>query len=111
MREWHAELGGFRLTARYRALLGLDLPDQRDSLGLVYQSLLREGDKAAGGSYYTPDRIVRAIADETYRHGARVLDPCCGTGTVPAGIRRQDGRSRRRSTERTSTPWPCAWRG
>ena len=55
-------------------------PIQRDALGLIYQSLLREGDKAAGGSYYTPDRIVRAIADETYRDGARVLDPCCGTG-------------------------------
>lgn len=80
LREWYGELGGFRLTARYRALLDLDLPDQRDALGLVYQSLLREGDKAAGGSYYTPDRIVRAIADETYRDGARVLDPCCGTG-------------------------------
>lgn len=80
LREWHAELGAFRPTARERALLGLELPEQRDALGLIYQSLLREGDKAAGGSYYTPDRIVREIADETWSAGSRVLDPCCGTG-------------------------------
>jgi SAM-dependent methyltransferase len=80
MREWHAELGGFRVTARHRALLAIDLPGQRDALGLAYQSLLLEGAKAAGGSYYTPDRIVKGIADDLYRPGARVLDPCCGTG-------------------------------
>jgi hypothetical protein len=80
MRAWHGELGGFPPDGRCRALIDRGLPGQRDALGLVYQSLLREGDKAAGGSYYTPDRIVDAITEERYRPGACVLDPCCGTG-------------------------------
>jgi SAM-dependent methyltransferase len=79
LRSWHADLGNFSLTDKYAPLLDFDLPSRRDVLGLVYQSLLREGEKAAGGSYYTPGRIVDDIAASACVDG-RVLDPCCGTG-------------------------------
>lgn len=80
--DWHAALGRFRFADEYVPLFSVDLPGQRDALGLVYQSLLREGEKARTGSYYTPDRIVDDIAE--YRAGGTkpglILDPCCGTG-------------------------------
>jgi len=80
LRLWHRELGHFRLSEEYNPLFGLDMPRQRDVLGLIYQSLIREGDKASSGSYYTPDRIVDDIAETVPGKGARILDPCCGTG-------------------------------
>jgi predicted RNA methylase len=76
---WYQELGRFRISKEYNTLLGIELPRQRDILGCIYQSLLREGDKAASGSYYTPDRIVNEIASMVSGN-SRVLDPCCGTG-------------------------------
>lgn len=77
--SWRRELGDFDVTGEHLSLLGLDLPSRRDVLGLVYQSLLREGEKAAGGSYYTPGGIVDDISASAPAPG-RVLDPCCGTG-------------------------------
>jgi tRNA1(Val) A37 N6-methylase TrmN6 len=77
--SWYEELGLFRISKEYNALLGIELPRQRDALGLIYQSLLREGDKAANGLYYTPDHIVNGIAS-IVPGNARILDPCCGTG-------------------------------
>ncbi|TFH43140.1 MAG: DNA-binding protein, partial [Chrysiogenales bacterium] len=50
---WHAALGRFTFTKEQLSLLDLYLPEQRDALGLIYQSLLREGRKARGGAYYT----------------------------------------------------------
>ncbi|OHD70608.1 MAG: hypothetical protein A2W19_03465 [Spirochaetes bacterium RBG_16_49_21] len=76
---WHAELGGFHLTDEYAPLMELDLLSQKDILGLIYQSLLVEGDKSRNGSYYTPQRIVKDIA-RTGSYESRILDPCCGTG-------------------------------
>ncbi|MBN2158411.1 MAG: N-6 DNA methylase [Spirochaetes bacterium] len=80
LRSWRRELGNFNLTGKYAELLSFNLPQQRDALGLIYQSLLREGDKAARGSYYTPGAVVDAIVFSSMAEGARVLDPCCGTG-------------------------------
>ncbi len=80
LRSWHGELGHFALSKEYNPLFGLDMPRQRDVLGLIYQSIIREGDKASSGSYYTPDRIVDDIAEAVPGKGARILDPCCGTG-------------------------------
>jgi tRNA1(Val) A37 N6-methylase TrmN6 len=76
---WHAELGGLRMSDSFSALAGIDLPSQEDVLGLIYQSLLSEGDKSLNGSYYTPSRIVAEMA-RTASYGQRILDPCCGTG-------------------------------
>jgi len=79
LKGWYEELGRFRISKEYNTLLGVELPRQRDILGLMYQSLLREGEKAASGSYYTPDHIVNEIASMASGN-VRVLDPCCGTG-------------------------------
>ncbi|MBP7736081.1 MAG: N-6 DNA methylase [Spirochaetes bacterium] len=80
LRSWHEELGSFDVTKEYNPLFSMDLPRQRDALGLVYQSLIREGDKARSGSYYTPDSIVDEIAESVPGRRAKILDPCCGTG-------------------------------
>lgn len=62
-------------------LLGEDLPDEPDILGLVYESYLSEGQRNEQGCYYTP----RSIASEMLEgmdlmDGAMLLDPCCGSG-------------------------------
>ncbi|MDR1269372.1 MAG: N-6 DNA methylase, partial [Planctomycetaceae bacterium] len=51
-----------------------------DCLGLLYQSLLTEGQKAAAGSYYTPSAVVREIVEEYATAQSTILDPACGTG-------------------------------
>ncbi|MDR0703791.1 MAG: N-6 DNA methylase [Planctomycetaceae bacterium] len=51
-----------------------------DVFGLLYQSLLTEGQKAAAGSYYTPSSIVREIVKEYSTAQSSILDPACGTG-------------------------------
>ncbi|HHV65264.1 MAG TPA: N-6 DNA methylase [Peptococcaceae bacterium] len=56
------------------------LPQERDVLGLIYQSLMREGRKASLGSYFTPPAIVDRMVRENFAPGQKVLDPCCGTG-------------------------------
>ncbi|MEG1740445.1 MAG: N-6 DNA methylase [Akkermansia sp.] len=55
--------------------------DEIDLLGLVYQSLKKEGDKNKGGSYYTPPPIVQEMVfDCDLTPHQIVLDPCCGSG-------------------------------
>jgi type I restriction-modification system DNA methylase subunit len=51
-----------------------------DILGLFYQTLLTEGQKAVAGSYYTPSSIVREIVKEYSTAQSHILDPACGTG-------------------------------
>ena len=63
MTEWRKDLPEFDLNA-YKELLIADLPKNGDVLGGIYQSLLLEGDKAQGGSYYTPDFLVNAITQQ-----------------------------------------------
>lgn len=69
----------FRLS-RYQSLLTLNLSPVNDILGLTYQSLSTEGNKAQVGSYYTPKRIVDEIVNELIKEHFLILDPCCGTG-------------------------------
>jgi predicted site-specific integrase-resolvase/SAM-dependent methyltransferase len=64
----------------YRDLLNLDLPQVKDIAGLVYQSLADEGDKAQGGSYYTPKLVVDEVVEKYIKPNLIILDPCCGTG-------------------------------
>lgn len=51
-----------------------------DFLGLLYQSLLSEGNKTKSGSYYTPQTIAGEMADEMCSRNDLILDPACGTG-------------------------------
>ena len=62
-------------------LLNFELPkNETDILGIIYQSLMSEGNKNKKGSYYTPPKIIKyflpLINDETV-----LYDPCCGTGS------------------------------
>ena len=62
-------------------LLKYNLPfDEPDILGIIYQSLLKEGKKNAKGSYYTPRNIVEKIVQKS-KPTDTILDPCCGTGS------------------------------
>lgn len=65
----------------WNEIMSAHIPNVRDFLGVIYQSLSKEGHKAEAGSYYTPSSIVESIVkDHLHNQQARVLDPCCGTG-------------------------------
>lgn len=61
-------------------LLEYSLSNERDILGVIYQSILLEGKKSKLGSYYTPLKIVKALVADSLKKDALALDPCCGTG-------------------------------
>ena len=68
-------------TSIDKILLNMEYPlQERDFLGLVYQSLLKEGTKNVKGAYYTPEIILDFIKDKL-RDDSVYLDPCCGTGS------------------------------
>lgn len=55
--------------------------DEKDLLGLVYQSLLSEGDKNRKGSYYTPYSITSNMTSGLdFSNDQTFYDPCCGSG-------------------------------
>lgn len=63
--------------------LHLNKSVELESLGHVYESMLRELRDAAGdsGEFYTPRPVVRFMVEATnLRLGDVVLDPACGTG-------------------------------
>ena len=64
-------------------LAGFELPEnERDLLGLLYQSMLPEGRKNRNGIYYTPESIAEHMTEEFgFPHGETFLDPCCGSGS------------------------------
>lgn len=70
------------------ALVNCQLPaDERDILGLVYQSALLEGKKNTIGSYYTPEAVASAMTGEfDFSAGQTFLDPCCGSGAFLLSI-------------------------
>jgi len=78
--QWNKSLSNFQPSEHFNSLLYLTIPDQKDILGVIYQSLLAEGEKSQKGSYYTPKEIVQNIGDEYVTEEMKVLDPCCGTG-------------------------------
>lgn len=56
--------------------------DERDVLGLIYQSILMEGEKNKIGSYYTPHNVVRNMTCAlSFDNDEILLDPCCGSGS------------------------------
>lgn len=64
-----------------KKIMSIHVPHTRDFLGVIYQSLSKEGNKAEAGSYYTPSSIAEGIVKEYLSDQCkRVLDPCCGTG-------------------------------
>ena len=75
---WRKEIDGYEKYSSF--LLDCDLPECRDVLGALYQSLLFEGEKSRQGSYYTPENIVNDMVKEYTKSDSKVFDPCCGTG-------------------------------
>ena len=80
MEEWRVSLNDEFRGDGHNSLLTCSLPDHPDPLGLVYQSLMKEGYKACRGSYYTPRETALAMAGENATAGAKAIDPSCGTG-------------------------------
>lgn len=80
LKEFYNQIEGFSSDIKYCNILNLEIPTQTDTLGLLYQSIKSEGDKAKQGSYYTPKNIVDDIVSEYVKENCKVLDPCCGTG-------------------------------
>jgi len=80
LKEFHDKLRDFSKAHKYEGILNLDIPSHPDVLGLLYQSIKSEGEKAKQGSYYTPKNIVDDILSDYVQENFRVLDPCCGTG-------------------------------
>jgi len=69
-------------------LASLSLPEgEWDILGLIYQSLLSEGEKNRMGAYYTPPSVVRDMVRKlSFEDGQTFLDPCCGSGSYLLGL-------------------------
>ena len=61
-------------------ILNLKAAESHDLLGLIYQSLLSEGDKSKKGSYYTPKTIIDQLINDLSTDVKSFMDPCCGTG-------------------------------
>ena len=80
LKDWFNLFSEFKPGKKYTFLLNVNLPDQIDLLGLIYQSIKNNGEKSIQGSYYTPGFIAEKIVDEYIKKDVRVLDPCCGTG-------------------------------
>lgn len=79
--EWWGQFASFdQHQDIYDAILKTDTPEVNDVLGLIYQSLSKEGSKAKAGSYYTPKNIVDEIVSGYVGDNSMFLDPCCGTG-------------------------------
>lgn len=64
-------------------LYNIQIPtDERDLLGVIYQSLSLEGEKNQKGSYYTPKRVVQNMMSCVFlENEQKLLDPCCGSGS------------------------------
>ncbi|PKL18009.1 MAG: restriction endonuclease subunit M [Spirochaetae bacterium HGW-Spirochaetae-5] len=61
-------------------ILKVRIPDHSNITGIIYQSILIEGDKSKLGMYYTPDKVVSEIIGRIASPDNTFLDPCCGTG-------------------------------
>ncbi len=81
LKSW-AENINFASSSEFQArIFATHIPRVQDFLGVVYQALRAEGNKAQAGAYYTPLEIVKEIVSAYIPNfHARVLDPCCGSG-------------------------------
>ncbi len=78
--DWFSSFSKFSKEKDFSYLLHCSIPAQKDVLGFLYQSLMKEGTKSQQGAYYTPEEIVNGIVSTYIKADSKVLDPCCGTG-------------------------------
>ena len=75
-----------RIVSRYPKLFSINFAQSgnEDIAGAVYLLLQRAGQRKSSGMYYTPERIIQRIYcgmdNSAFFSGAKILDPCCGTG-------------------------------
>lgn len=67
---------------KYDLFEKLDIPyNEKDILGIIYQILMKEGEKNIKGSYYTPDLITISMTEKlSFEKNEKFLDMCCGSG-------------------------------
>jgi hypothetical protein len=81
MLKWRDTFGKRLEEERINKLCALIHTNEDDDfLGLLYESLSKEGDKANQGSYYTPTQLVCDALAQIETPVETFLDPCCGTG-------------------------------
>ena len=56
------------------------LETTEDLVGLIYQELSNDGEKAVIGAFYTPRCIADATAERLIHGSMRIFDPCVGSG-------------------------------
>ncbi len=76
---WRDTLCGEALPEFFE-ILNAEIPDHSNITGIIYQSILLEGDKSKLGLYYTPDKVVSEIIERIAHRENLFMDPCCGTG-------------------------------
>jgi len=79
LHQWRDSLNG-EMKPEFFDILKADIPDHSNITGIIYQSILMEGDKSKLGLYYTPDNVVSEIIERITAPENLFLDPCCGTG-------------------------------
>lgn len=56
--------------------------DEKDLLGIIYQSYTTEGIRNQKGMYYTPYEVTSSMVSSlSFDNGQKFLDPCCGSGS------------------------------
>lgn len=67
---------------KIESIINSKLPqDERDLLGIIYQSYLPEGKKNLRGSYYTQHDVTSFMVSHLpFSNNETFLDPCCGSG-------------------------------
>jgi len=81
MLEWRSSFKDDIIETQYNHVYQLLNPYEADDfLGLLYQSIFKEGNKSEQGSYYTPSNLVKDSLSQIEKPIETFLDPCCGTG-------------------------------
>lgn len=67
---------------KYDVFDDVEIPsDEKDILGIIYQTLMKEGEKNIKGSYYTPDLITSSMTKNLkFENNEIFFDMCCGSG-------------------------------
>lgn len=67
---------------RIKNIFHLEIPqDEKDLLGIIYQSSITEGRKNQNGAYYTPPKVTSSMVSAlSFDKGQTFIDPCCGSG-------------------------------
>ncbi|MBN1968921.1 MAG: N-6 DNA methylase [Candidatus Delongbacteria bacterium] len=75
---WMKEENVSKISEHMEFLISLELPNENDTLGLIYQACEALNSKSIRGAFFTPvemvDYVLGDLAEGTF------LDPCCGTG-------------------------------